>query len=443
MENIPLSPYGEASSTPSPVNRMMAAFAADFRDGMDTNLGVGYVNERTIPIEAMTEALDGVHAHPERHRQPWNYGGPAGSPTLIAAIHEFHERHGIGGLTGHDLERQRTVIGASGASSILEAIASVLPKGIVLTADPMYYIYCNYLMRAGFEVATVPEDDEGIRIDALEKLVNELGDRAEAIRFIYVVTVNNPSCVLLNNRRRRELLAFTESLSRRLGRRVPLILDKAYELLLHDPDVPPPESLLPHDSQGLVYEVGTLSKILAPALRVGYIMGADGPFIEALVQRNSDIGFSAPLIMQEMAAHILDHHGKAQLETVNAGYREKANRVREAIETDLGPFLDTYRGGQAGFYFYLTFSDIATGEGSPFFRFLTRTTGQAHIDGPLSSRKPRVIYIPGEYCVHPAGSMAQIGARQLRLSYGFEESDRIIEAIRMMRHAALYARRQA
>ena len=437
-----LSEYGTLSCVPSPVNRMMAAFAGDFRDGCDINLGVGYVNERTIPGERMFEAFDYVRTHPEEHRQAFNYGGPAGSRRLIDAINDFHSTHRIGGLTPDILATKTTLIGPSGATSILDALSNVLKPGIVITSDPMYYIYCNALERKGFEVVTVPEDAHGINPDALRAKLDALGSRQDAIAFVYIVTVNNPTSSILSNPRREALVEIITDLSHRLGRRVPLILDKAYEFLIHDPAVEPPVSGFLFDDAGIVYEIGTLSKILAPALRIGYLMGPDDSLVRAITQHTSDVGFSAPLLNQEMAAYLLDHHIGEQLRRVNEGYRAKALQTRAWIDKRLGDALENCVGGQAGFYFYLTFRDVATNEQSPFFHFLARTTGDPEMDGPPGAQHPRVIYIPGQHCVHPKGDRAEQGTRQLRLSYGFEEPNRIGEALALMQQAVAYARTQ-
>jgi DNA-binding transcriptional MocR family regulator len=433
--DIRLSRYGSASTHPSPVNRMMAAFAGGFRDGVDINLGVGYVNEKTIPVAYLNEAMQAVANDGVTYRQAFNYGGPEGSPNLIAAIRRFLCRMRVGQLDQAVVDRKRLIIGPCGATSILDALAEVLAPGIVITSDPTYYIYSDNLERKGFEVLAVPEDEEGIDLAALDRKLHSLGDRVNEIAFFYVVTVNNPSCTILSNARRRALYQVAASLTRQQGRQIPIFFDLAYELLLHDPAAQPFASVLPEDELDIAYEVGTLSKVLAPALRIGYLLGPDGPFLSAMVQKTSDTGFSAPLFVQEMAAYLLDRCIEPQLRVVNAAYREKAVAVRAGIMEHLGPLLADCRGGSAGFYYYLTFRDIETHSASDFFRYLTRSTGDPAIDGPKAYPQPRVIYIPGEYCVHPRGDLAQRGNRQLRLSYAFEETSGILRALRLMREA--------
>lgn len=435
---IQLSDYGRASTVGSPVNRLMAQFASDFRDGVDINLGVGYVNEKTIPGELIHAALGEVLAQPTRYRQPLNYGGPAGSSNLIEAIRRFLIDQHVGGLTEAALADRQIIIGPNGGTSLLESAAHVLPRGIVVTADPVYYIYTNFLERFGYEVLAVPEDQHGIRTDILERKLAALGERSANISYFYVVTVGNPSCSILSNDRRLALIDIAGRLSRRLGRRIPVLFDRAYEDLVHDPSVEPPESGLRHDPLRIVYEVGTLSKVLAPALRIGYMIGSPGAFMQAMVQRTSDAGFSAPLMSQEIAARLLEAHIVGQLDRVRVGYREKSQATRAWLDEKLGGELESVVGGKAGFYLYLTFRRIETHEASPFFRYLTRTTGDVRIDGLPGDRHPRVIYIPGEHCVHSRGDLADVGRRQLRLSYGFEELDAIRRAIHLMGEAASY-----
>ncbi|MGQ9918806.1 MAG: aminotransferase class I/II-fold pyridoxal phosphate-dependent enzyme, partial [Bryobacteraceae bacterium] len=276
-----------------------------------------------------------------------------------------------------------------------------------------------------FRLLAIPEDESGIRPEVLEDRLGTLGAAAGDVSFFYFMTVSNPTGTILSSARRLRLLEVATEFSRRLRRRVPAVFDLAYEQLIHDPAAERPESVLRYDQLGIAYEVGTLSKILAPALRIGYLLGPDGPLMSAMVQRTSDAGFSAPLFVQEMASWLLDHHIDAQIRVVNEGYREKALAVRAGIGRSLGPFLERVSGGSAGFYFYLTFRDVETHPESEFFVRLTR-----------GGETPRVIYIPGIYCVAAEGGLRQDARRQLRISYGFEETERILAGLEWMGRAA-------
>ena len=436
LDEYSFSPYGVLSLTPSPVNRMMAAFAVDFRDGYDVNLGVGYVNEQTIPRHLIGEALNAVIQDPKTHRAAFNYGNPEGSANCIESLKRFIVKEGVGGLSKEILDRNRIIVGASGVTSLLEGIARVLQPGIVITADPLYYIYCDLLERCGYSVLPIPEDKDGIRIDVLEKRIERL---REPVSFFYIVTVNNPTCSILSNERKRRLLDVARRLGRATNRNIPVFFDTAYELLIHDPRVERPRSALLHDSEGIAYELGTLSKIFAPGLRIGYMIGPDTSFMRAMVQRISDVGFSAPVMNQEIASYLLDHHASEQIRAVNVGYREKAARTRELISCHLERHIEECLGGSAGFYYYLTIKNCATEEVSPFFNYQARTTGIKSIDGDGEDKNRRVVYLPGAYCVHSKGDMTEKGKRQLRISYGFEELGKIEQGIRLMNDAIEFA----
>jgi DNA-binding transcriptional MocR family regulator len=436
MHEISLSAYGQASTTPSPVAQMMASFANTFRPDVDINLGVGYVNEDTIPRKLIAGAVDHIVQNHHAFHAPFNYGSPDGVTELIAAIRTYLTHHHFGNLTPADLVPLKMVIGANGATSLLDALTQILPKGIVITTDPLYYIYTNQLQRAGFELLTVPEDRDGMRTDILLDKLKALGDRKRDISFVYVVTVNNPSCSILTTQRRIALVRIVQQMSKELNRKIPLVMDTAYEQLIHDPQTPTPDSALLHDTLGIVHEIGTLSKTLAPTLRVGYMLAKPSAFLDAIVQKVSDNGFSAPLLNQHVAALLLDEHATEQITSVKAGYRHKAAQTRQWIEQYLGDEVESIIGGRAGFYFYLTFKHTQTQPGSAFFNFLSRCSGDPEVD---KHENPTVIYIPGSFCVNPEGDLAEMGKRQLRLSFGYESPEHIHTAIQRMGDALVYA----
>ncbi len=436
LADVRLSEYGESCALPSPVSQLMQDFSRGFRAGVDVNLGVGYVNEATIPAEKIAAAFQYVASHPNEHPHAFNYGESKGSQRLDGALRRFFLRHGLGGYTAASLAERDFAIGANGATSLLYAFAQVMPRGVVLTTDPQYYIYSDALRRLGFTLRTVPEDDDGIDMDAFESLLDACEDD---VSFVYIVTVGNPSAAILSNPRRERLVRAVTQLSHRLGRKVPLLLDEAYEWLVYAdaPEEQPPLLLSGSlwDELGLVYELGTLSKILAPSLRIGFVLGPPGLLLQALVQCTNDIGFSAPLINQEACAVLLDTVVDDHLSFVRGGYRAKAHIVKAALDNELSAWLEHCVGGRAGFYYYLTFKGIETHSTSPFYAYCSRTTGNRATAGD-----PKVIYLPGNLCVDSGSQSSERSKRQMRLSFGFSENAELTRGVQLLGEAARYAK---
>lgn len=437
MIEIALSDFGQKSTIPSPVNKMTESFALDFREGFDINLGVGYVNDLTIPTEHIKTALSYIIAHPKRYRNALNYGGAQGSPNLRKSIFDYYVRNNIGDLTESHLKNREIIIGANGATSILESFADIIKPGIVITSDPYYYIYCETLTRKGFKVISIPEDSSGIKTDLLRKKLETID--CSKLSFFYIVTINNPSCSILSNDKRKEIVSIANEYSKKAGSKIPVIFDRAYEDIIHSPNIEKPISGILFDSEELVFEIGTLSKIVAPALRIGYMIAPKCGFSNLIIQKTSDIGFSAPLINQEIASYILDNFIESQLEKVKKGYQTKAVQIKKHLIEQLGNNLEELIGGDAGFYFYITLRNVSTCENSAFFNFLSRKTGNKDADG-FPEKKERLILIPGTCCVNPNGLITEKGNRQFRISFGFEDTTRILKAVDIIAEAIEFSK---
>lgn len=233
-----------------------------------------------------------------------------------------------------DLSRQgvsttfEDVLVTSGSQQALDLLARTLldPGDALLVNCATYTGALSAFAAAGARFLPVPNDAEGPELGALERL-----GRAGAKAFYLMPSCQNPTGLCVSRARRKALVEW----SRRTG--VPLIEDD-YVSDLHL-DAPPPPPLRGLD--GDVIYVGTYSKKLIPALRVGYVVAPHilRERLESLKQAN-DMG---GLLVQLALAELLERgYLKAHLTRMLSEYRARRDALEESLRAHL-PEGSTWR----------------------------------------------------------------------------------------------------
>jgi 2-aminoadipate transaminase len=171
----------------------------------------------------------------------------------------------------------------------------------------------------------VPVDQDGLRADALEEILGELKAKGIVPKFIYTIpTVQNPTGTIMPLERRHEVIA----VARQFG--VPIFEDECYADIVWAPGTPPAlYGLAPQD----VIHIGTLSKTLAPALRVGYVT-APWPVLSQITALKSDGGTGA--LDQMIAAEYFSTAFESHLATLSARLKQKCEVMLEALRREFG-----------------------------------------------------------------------------------------------------------
>jgi DNA-binding transcriptional MocR family regulator len=186
-------------------------------------------------------------------------------------------------------------------------------------------------------------DEEGMRADALEKVLRKAAEEGRRVRLIYSISsFQNPTGVSISEGRRAELLSVASEYDA-------LILeDDAYaELYFGEP--PPPPLFTMSGGHGVV-SVGTFSKILATGLRVGWIH-ARPEWIEFFGRMRFDMGQSV-LVHRMLAEYIEGGRLDAHVETMRGLYAEKARLLCSSLEEFAGGFLH-FTPPRGGFYLWV------------------------------------------------------------------------------------------
>jgi 2-aminoadipate transaminase len=196
----------------------------------------------------------------------------------------------------------------------------------VIVEQETYQGTLSRLARLGVRVVGVPLDNDGMRTDALAASLAELKAQNVRPKFIYTIpTVQNPTATILTHARRLELLKLAEQYQ------VPVVEDDCYADLIWDRQRPP--ALYAMTESDNVIHIGSFSKSIAPALRVGYIV-ANWSVLSRLLALKTDGGSGA--IEQMVLAEYCVRHFAEHTEQLTRALKAKLDCLTGALNESFG-----------------------------------------------------------------------------------------------------------
>jgi 2-aminoadipate transaminase len=196
----------------------------------------------------------------------------------------------------------------------------------VIIEQDTYQGALNRLTRLGVDMVGIPLDHEGMRMDALATALEDLKRRGVTPKYIYTIpTVQNPTGTIMPAARRTELLR----LAGQYG--VPIFEDDCYADLIWDGKRPP--ALYAMSRNGGVIHIGSFSKSIAPALRVGYIV-APWAMLSRMLALKTDAGSGA--LEQMVLAEYCAPHFASHVPKLTRGLRAKLDTLMEALNEQFG-----------------------------------------------------------------------------------------------------------
>jgi DNA-binding transcriptional MocR family regulator len=378
-------------------SEIRALFAVASRPEV-VSLAGGMPNLAALPMERLAEEMAGLVAG---HGQvALQYGSAQGVPLLREQIVEVMAGEGIQAAADD-------VVVTVGSQMALDLVARIFcdPGDVVLAEGPSYVGALGSFAAAQAEVVHVPMDDDGLVPGALAETLAGLAVAGRCPKFLYTVpNFHNPAGVTLAVSRRSEIL----DLCRRHG--VLVVEDNPYGLLGFDGQTYP--ALRSMDPSNVVY-LGSFSKTFASGLRVGWAL-APAAVRDKLVLAAESATLCPPTLNQMVVSSYLSGHDwRGQIKTFREAYRERRDAMLAALSAYL-PDGCRWTLPHGGFYVWLT---LPAGVDT-----------KAMLPRAITAR---VAYASGTGFYAGVDS-AELGSRQLRLSYCYPTPERITEGVRRL-----------
>ncbi|MFK7913347.1 MAG: PLP-dependent aminotransferase family protein [Pseudomonadales bacterium] len=287
---------------------------------IDYDFGTGRSDPSTFPTKALQDAAVAVIG--EEADALTEYHGSLGHEGLREAMAAREsEREGVPVSAEHLLLTNGSM---QGVTLTAEALQETLDDDVIVE-EFSYPGTLSAYRSLRYQMHGIELDDGGMRMDQLEDTLKALDRKGRRPRFIYAIsTYQNPTGFTMPRARRLEMIALAARYD------VPIIEDNCYGDVHYEGEIEPAIYAL-DDNPNHIY-LCSLSKILAPGLRLGYVL-ARPPMLERIIARRHDAGGN--YLAAAIAARFYRHGISEHAEVANPVLRDKRDALLRALTDEL------------------------------------------------------------------------------------------------------------
>ena len=357
----------------------------------------GFPDSAMFDVEGIRAASNAALA--EEPGAALQYGATEGYNPLREQLAAFMTSKGAKDVAADNL------IVTTGSQQALDLLGKTLisPGDKVIVEGPTFLATIQCFRLYGAELISAPIDGNGVKTDELEKLIAE-----HKPKFVYLIpTFGNPSGAMLSLERRKAVLEMA------VKHNTLIVEDDPYGDLYFG-DAPPPSllnlSATVPGSRDLLVHCGSLSKVLSPGLRVGWMIAPAELLGKATMCKQFSDAHTSTFAQATAAQYLKAGRMPATLANVRKVYAERAQAMGDALRKELGDAIEFVQ-PQGGLFVWAR---------------LTGAGGKV-ADGNLLAKRAiekGVAFVPGTpfFCANPDHAT-------FRLSFATADADKIREGV--------------
>lgn len=282
----------------------------------------GFPDSAMFDVEGLKEASS--KALTEEPGSALQYGATEGYEPLRAQLSSFMKTKGA------DVDPSGLIV-TTGSQQALDLLGKTMisPGDKVIVEGPTFLATIQCFRLYGAQLISAPIDANGVKTDELEKLIAE-----HKPKFVYLIpTFGNPSGAMLTLERRKKVLEMA------VKYQTLIVEDDPYGDLYFG-EAPPPSILaLSKDVPGsreLIAHCGSLSKVLSPGLRIGWMIAPPELLAKATMCKQFSDAHTSTFSQATAAQYLKSGRMPATLAHVREVYGQRAQAMGAALQRELG-----------------------------------------------------------------------------------------------------------